>query len=121
LHTFNIIFIVLAIAVIVAWWQIFVKAGEKGWKAIIPIYNWLVMLKIVGRPWWWLILLFIPLVNIVVLFIVFIDLSRSFGHGVGFGIGLVLLSFIFALILGFGSDTYRGPGGVPQTVTPNGF
>ena len=64
-------------------WVIFTKAGEEGWKAIIPIYNYYVLLKIVGRPGWWLLLYLIPLVNIVVLIIVMNDLSKSFGHGGG--------------------------------------
>ena len=56
--------------------------------------------------------MFIPFVNLVILIIVYYDLSKSFGHGVGFTIGLILLGFIFLLILGFGGDRYIGPGGV---------
>ena len=101
--------VAVIVAVIVAWWQIFTKAGEAGWKAIIPIYNLIVILKIVGREWWWVFLLLIPIVSFVVWIIVAIDLARSFGRGTGFGIGLAFLSPIFGLILGFGSDTYIGP------------
>lgn len=104
-----IIYIVIAVLFIAAGWKIFVKAGEAGWQVIIPIWNTLVLLKIVGRPWWWILLMLIPIVNLVVWFIVALNLSRSFGHDVGFAIGLFFLPFIFGLILGFGSDTYRGP------------
>ena len=90
-------------------WMVFKKAGRPGWAAIIPFYNYYVMLKIVGRPGWWLILFFIPIVVIVIAIIVLHDLSKSFGKGVGFTIGLVLLSFIFVPILGFGAAQYRGP------------
>jgi hypothetical protein len=108
-----IVYIAIVVAVIAAWWMIFTKAGEAGWKSIIPIYNIIVILKIVGREWWWLLLMLIPIVNIFVWIIVSLDLAKSFGRGTGFGIGLAFLSPIFGLILGFGSDTYRGPAAKP--------
>ena len=104
-----IIYLVIFILIVAAWWQIFVKAGEEGWKAIIPIYNIIVLLKIVGREWWWILLMLIPFVGFIVWIIVSLDLAKSFGRGTGFAIGLILLAPIFSLILGFGSDTYRGP------------
>jgi Family of unknown function (DUF5684) len=107
--TLWIVYIAIAVLFIAAFWKIFVKAGEEGWKAIIPIWNTLVTLKIIGRPWWWILLMLIPLVNIVVWFIVVLDLAKSFGHEIGFAIGLFFLPFIFGLILGFGESTYKGP------------
>ena len=101
--------LIIAIVIIAALWRIFTKAGQPGWAVIIPIYNALVMLRIAGRPWWWLLLYLIPLVNIVVAIIVCIDLAKSFGKGTGFGLGLAFLSPIFAMILGFGSARYLGP------------
>jgi len=107
------ILIIVYIAVIVfeiaALWQTFVKAGHPGWAAIIPFYNYYVLLKIVGRPGWWLILYFIPIVNIIVWIIVAIDLAKSFAKSTGFAVGLILLSFIFIPILGFGPSSYVGP------------
>ncbi len=102
---------VLAVIVlaILPLWGIFVKAGEEGWKAVIPIYNYYVLLKVVGRPGWWLVLYLVPIVNLVIYIIVMNDLSKSFGHGAGFTVGLVLLNWIFLMILAFGSSTYRGP------------
>lgn len=94
--------------VVAGWWKIFEKAGEDGWKAIVPIWSFIVLLRIVGREWWWVLLALIPLVGFVIWIIVAFELARSFGRGAGFAIGLVLLPFVFALILGFGSDTYRG-------------
>ena len=108
-----IIYLAVYVLVVAGWWMMFVKAGEEGWKAIIPIWNILVLLRIVGREWWWIILMLIPLVNIVIWFIVSMDLAKSFGRGSGFGVGLFFLSFIFAPILGFGSDTYKGPAAAP--------
>lgn len=91
-------------------WKVFTKAGQPGWASIVPIYNAYILLKIAGKPGWWLLLLFIPLVNIVIGIIVAIDLAKSFGKGAGFGVGLAFLGFIFYPILGFGSATYQGSG-----------
>ena len=92
---------------------VFLKAGEPGIAAFVPIWNLLVLLKIVGRPWWWLILYIIPVVGFIVAIVVLYDLAKSFGHGVGFTIGLVLLSWIFLLILWLGGSRYLGPRGEP--------
>jgi len=101
-----------AILIIAAWWKIFSKAGQPGWAAIVPIYNWIVWCKIVGRPAWWVLLL---LICFPIFFIILsIDLAKSFGKGVGFAIGLILLSVIFFPILGFGSATYQGPSAAPK-------
>jgi hypothetical protein len=104
-----IIYLALIVFEIAAMWKVFVKANQPGWAAIIPIYNIYVLCKIVGRPTWWLILMLIPVVNIVVGIIVAIDLAKSYGKSGGFAAGLILLSFIFYPILGFGEARYLGP------------
>jgi Family of unknown function (DUF5684) len=119
---FWIFWLAFTILVIAACWKIFTKAGQPGWAAIIPIYNWYIFCKIVGRPGWWVILLLIPFVNFIVGIILCIDLAKSFGKGVGFGIGLILLGIIFFPILGFGSAQYQGPaaGGLAPRPAPQG-
>jgi len=115
---FWIFWLAFMILMIAACWKIFTKAGQPGWAAIIPIYNWYVLCKIVGRPGWWVILLLIPFINFIIGIILCIDLAKSFGKGVGFGIGLILLGIIFFPILGFGSAQYQGPAAgslVPRT------
>jgi hypothetical protein len=107
------VYLVLFVVYVAGFWMVFTKAGEAGWKAIIPIYSTIILLKVIGRPWWWILLFLIPIVNIVILILVWNGLSKSFGKGVGFTIGLIFLSFIFVLILGFGSARYVGPSGVP--------
>jgi hypothetical protein len=92
-----------------AYWPVYTKAGRAGWEAIVPIYNLYVLCKIAGRPGWWAVLLFIPLINVFIYILVLYDLSDSFGHGVGYALGLLLLPFVFALIIGLGSSEYRGP------------
>ena len=108
-----IIYLVVLVVAIVGFWKVFTKAGEPGWKSIIPFYNVYTLLKIVGRPGWWLILLFIPIVNFIIWIIVSIDLAKSFGKGTGFAVGLIFLGPIFMMILGFGDARYVGPGGTP--------
>jgi hypothetical protein len=103
------LYIAIVVLVVAGWWRVFTKAGEAGWKSIIPIWNIIVLLRIVGRPVWWIILLIIPLVSLIVWIVVSLDAAKSYGKGVGFGIGLFLLSPIFYPILGFGSATYVGP------------
>jgi hypothetical protein len=92
-------------------WMIFDKAGQKGWKAIIPIYNIWVLLEIVGRPKWWIILFFIPVVSFIIEIIVALDLAKSFDKSVWWGIGLIILPWLFIVILGFGEAQYYEPAG----------
>ncbi|HLP85630.1 MAG TPA: DUF5684 domain-containing protein [Phycisphaerales bacterium] len=106
---FFVFWLAVLVLVIAGLWKVFAKAGQPGWAAIVPIYNMYVWTKVVGRPWWWLLLMFIPIVSLVIAIILCLDLAKSFGKGVGFGIGLALLGFIFIPLLGFGSDKYVGP------------
>ena len=104
------VFVVFAI-MIASMWRIFTKAGETGWMAIIPILNMLILLKITGKPVWWIVLLLIPGVNLIAAILLKISLAEVFGEGVGFAIGLLLLPIIFYPMLAFGSSTYRRPVG----------
>ena len=107
LGVFFILYFALIIVVIAGLWMTFSKAGKPGWGSIIPIYNVILLMEIAGRPVWWFLLLFIPVVGLVVAIIAYLDVARKFGKGAGFGIGLVLLPFIFFPILGFGSAQYN--------------
>jgi len=89
-------------------WKVFVKAGEPGWAAIVPIYNAVILLKISGKPIWWIVMLFIPCVSIVFLLLIALELAKSFGKDAGYGIGLFFLPFIFYPLLGFGNAQYQG-------------
>ncbi len=104
-------YLLIVILLIASMWKIYTKAGKPGWAAIVPIYNYVVLLDIVGKPVWWIVLLFIPLVNFIVAIMVINLLSKSFGKGVGFTIGMIFLPFIFIPMLAFGDAQYVGPGG----------
>ncbi|MET0779736.1 MAG: DUF5684 domain-containing protein [Candidatus Saccharimonadales bacterium] len=116
---------VIAVIALVSLWKIFVKAGQPGWAAIVPIYNYLVLLRIVGRPWWWILIMLvgvIPVVGWIVTFAVGIiilnDLAKSFGKGPGVTVLLVLLPFIGYPYLAFGDAKYHGPAALN---TPGGM
>jgi Family of unknown function (DUF5684) len=108
---FILIILAVVVFIIAAMWKIFEKAGQPGWAAIVPIYNMYVLLKIVGKPGWWLILFLIPFVNYVFIIWTYNMLSKSFGKTEGFTVGLVLLGIVFFPILGFGDAKYLGPYG----------
>lgn len=94
-------------------WKIFEKAGEAGWQAIIPIYSLYILLKIVGKPGWWLLLFLIPVVNFIFAIWTVNMLSKSFGKDEGFTIGLIFISIVFLPVLAFGDARYTGPYGDP--------
>ena len=104
----TIIYLIVVAILIASLWVIFTKAGEPGWASIIPIYNTLVLLKIAGKPGWWLLLFLIPLVNIVIGFMTIDAIAKAFGKGTGFALGLIFLAPIFYPMLAFGDAQYQG-------------
>ncbi len=60
-------------------WKLYVKAGRKAWEAAVPVYNAVVLMKIINRPWWWVILLFVPVINVIMLPVIWVETIRSFG------------------------------------------
>src|SRR2546429_8287170 len=95
------------VLMIAGMWKMFTKAGEPGWAAIVPIYNFIVLLKIAGKPAWWILLMLIPVVNFVILIIMLVSLAKNFGKGAGFAIGMLLLPPIFYPVLGFATAKYQ--------------
>ena len=98
--------LLLVILMIVSLWKVYEKAGQAGWKSLIPIYNYVVFLNMIDKPVWWIILLFVPLVSVLVLIIMHIELAKRFGKGVLYGLGLCFLPIIFFPLLAFGDATY---------------
>lgn len=105
--------LVISVLSIVAMWIIFKKAGQAGWKCLIPIYNTYTLVKIVDGNGWKFLLLLIPIVNIIYAIMLVFRMAKSFGKGLGFGFGLLFLNTIFMLILAFGKAQYVGPKGQP--------
>jgi len=113
-----IVWLAFAILMIVATWKVFVKAGRPGWAVLIPFYNTYVFLKIAGKPGWWLILFFVPLLNLIVGIIATVAFAQKFGKGGGFTVGLILLPIIFMPILAFGEAQYVGEGASAPAAMP---
>ncbi len=130
----GVILLIWLVIYIVSLWKIFTKAGEAGWKSIIPIYSSYVQYSIIwntkmfwvtfglsivsniistinrGNPSTILTLLsvIISIISVIIFILASHKLSKAFGHGAGFTVGLVLLNPIFMLILAFGSSEYEG-------------
>ena len=133
--TFVLVAFVLGILLIIAHWKMFTKAGEPGWKSIIPIYSDFVLFKLVWDVQnFWIYLglgcgasllsniaqntqnnILYALASIVAIgaLVWYVRLSlntaKAYGKSTGFGVGLILLPTIFTLILGFGDSRYVGP------------
>jgi hypothetical protein len=106
-----VVWLALVILMVASMWRVFTKAGQPGWASIIPIYNLYILCKAAGKPGWWVILLFIPFVNFLILIFLCIAIAERFGKGAGYGVGLALLGFIFFPMLGFGDAQYQGAHG----------
>ena len=105
-----IINIILLISLHVGLFKIFIKAGRQGWEALVPGYNLFIWLKLVDKPWWWLILLAIPGVNLMIYLIMVFLLIRNFEkeNAVELTLG-VIFSFFYLPFLGFSEkDHFRG-------------
>lgn len=111
-------FVVMLFLVIIPMWKLFVKANKPGWASIIPIYNTIVMIQIAGRPVWWIILFFIPIVNFVILIIITENFVRAFGKNAGFVVGVIFLPMIFIPLLGYSDVKYMGVNTSAAPVAP---
>ena len=72
-------FLVIQVLHFLGTWKLYVKAGRKAWEAAIPIYNGIVLMQIINRPKWWILLLFIPVINLLMFPIIWIETVRTFG------------------------------------------
>ena len=129
---FWVLTVIWYILVVAGAWMMFQKAGEAGWKAIIPIYNMYIVYKICWNTslfWVWfgisvfaavfgfqtettagfayIIAMVLSLVQMLIQVTCCYRLSFAFGHGLLYGLGLYFFPFIFTVILGFGSSAYQ--------------
>ena len=103
-----ILFLAFQIIYFLSTWKLFIKAGEKPIYSLIPFYNLFIMMKIIKRPKWWFILLFIPVINLLMAGVIIIEILRSFGKNSTLDtlIGLVSLGTYITYINYFGSVDY---------------
>lgn len=92
-------------------WQIFTKTGEAGWKSLVPLYNVMLWLQMIGRPGWYVLALVTPPTAVAVWAVLAFGTARSFGRGILFALGVTFLPFVFIPVLGFGQSVYVGPMG----------
>lgn len=111
----QILFYFMAI-MLISLWRVFEKADQPGWASIVPIYNLVVMAEIARKPGSWVVLMFIPLVNIVVGVMLVNAIAKSFGRDEGFTVGLIFLPFIFYPMLAFSYDYWAYGGWRPKDV-----
>jgi len=109
LGAYFVFILIIWVLCVAGMWKTFEKAGKPGWASLIPIYNTIIMLEIVGKPMIWILWLIIPCVNIVFGIWLINLLSKSFGKSEGFTIGLIIFPYVFWPILGFGPAAYLGP------------
>ena len=109
---------IIGIICLIALAKIFKKAGKPGWAVIVPFYNLYVLFEIAWGNGILFLLMLIPVVDFVVMIILYVKLAKAFGKGGGFAAGLIFLCPIFLCILGFGSAQYIGPDGVAAGALP---
>jgi hypothetical protein len=105
---FLLVSLLITVVTLAGIWKIFVKAGHPGWTSLVPLYNVILWLQMIGRPWWYLAALFFPGVNAILWLIIAFGTARSFGRGILFALGVTFLPFIFIPIIGFGQAAYIG-------------
>ena len=76
-------------------WKLYQKAGRQAWQAAVPVYNAIVLMRIINRPWWWTILLFVPVVNLILFIVIWVETIRSFGFVSRKDTALVILTLGF--------------------------
>lgn len=115
LATYMIIIIAILVVQIVGMWKMYAKAGEAGWKCLIPIYNLVVLFKIAGISPWLVLGYFASIIPVIgglislgITIYAMSKLAKAFGKGTGFTLGLIFFQPIFICILGFGSAEYQG-------------
>jgi hypothetical protein len=94
------IILIIPLLIILPTWFLYKKAGEPGWASIVPFYSTLVWLKIIGKPWYWLLLFLIPYVNLIFLVWATNLTSKSYGKEEGFTFGLLFLPSFHLCLLG---------------------
>jgi signal peptidase I len=111
----SILFFVLSVAGL---WGIFQKAGEQGWKVLVPFYNWYIWIKIVKKPLWWYIFLLVPFINVFVLLLLVVEILKCFNkHGLLDQALGVLFPFIYLPWLGFSpKEKFTDPSKQPPVV-----
>jgi signal peptidase I len=79
LYQWFVFFLIVQVIHFLGTWKLYESAGRKRWEAAIPVYNAIILMKIIGRPTWWTVLLFIPIINLIMFPVIWVETLRSFG------------------------------------------
>ncbi len=105
---YSLIVLILAVTTIVSIWRMFEKAGDKGWKSLVPFYNTYTLFKVAGYNGWMFLLLIIPIVNLVIFVLLSLKLAERFGKSTLFAVvALILFNPIGFWIIGLGDAKYK--------------
>ena len=88
-----IFFLILQVIHGLSTWKLYIKAGRQAWEAFVPVYNAVVLMQIINRPKWWVILLFVPIINLIIIPVTWVETCRSFGKNTYMDTALAILSF----------------------------
>ena len=114
-------FLVLQAVHFAGTWKLYQKAGRKAWEALIPVYNAVILMKIVNRPWWWVVLLFIPIINLIMFPVVWVETARSFGRNSTTDTWLTILSLgLYLYYINYALDVSHIPGRSTKPATATG-
>ena len=104
-------FLVIQVLHFLGTWKLYVKAGRKAWESAIPIYNGIVLMQIINRPKWWILLLFIPVINLLMFPIIWIETLRTFGFHKKLDslLAIVTLGF-YVFYINYATDTKHNKG-----------
>lgn len=88
-------FLIVQIIHFLGTWKLYEAAGRKRWEAAVPVYNAIILMKIIGRPTWWTLLLFIPIINLIMFPVIWTETLRSFGKRSSLDtfLGIITLGF----------------------------
>lgn len=95
LYQWFVFFLLVQIIHFLGTWKLYEAAGRKRWEAAIPVYNAIVLMKIIGRPTWWTVLLFIPIINLIMFPVIWVETLRSFGKRTSLDTFLGIITFGF--------------------------
>jgi lysylphosphatidylglycerol synthetase-like protein (DUF2156 family) len=102
---YSVVLWIVGILMLVSTCFLMKKAGEHWWAALIPVYNYIVLLRMADKKWWWILLLLIPVVNIVLSIVWMVDLLRNFGKPGSHVLLLLFFGVIYWPVLAFSSGT----------------
>ena len=103
-------FLIFQVINFIGTWKLFIKAGFKSWEALVPIYNLIILMKIIKRPSWWVLLLFIPTINLIMLIVILIRLLNVFDKNSYLDYFLTIISFgLYIFYINYNSKSKYNP------------